>query len=467
MTTSRTIMVSLAGAACLIAMLYLTLSSDDASRHVIFATWGTPAEVNSFRRLVDHFNATRHPAHPVRLSHAEQSSYIERLFVMGAARSMPDVMHLDRKDLPLFVHRGLVEDLTPFIASDTAFSLSDFLPALIPGCGVNGTIYGIPHNFSTLVLYYNRDHFDAAGLSSPDSTWTWDSLRIAAQRLTRTNAAGAITRYGCYLNIIVQTLISQNGGSILNASLDSCIVASPEAEGAIRFMIDMSEQYHATWNTLAQDLLWDEMFIGGRCSMVATGRWAAAAYVAAMHPGSVGVAPLPRGRFRHGAAVNHMMVMSSESTKKQDAWAFITFLASDEAQRMVNDDGANIPARRSIVLSDAFLHHRLTPTMNNRVFLDELPTSVGWPFEQGPWLSGHTLQSQLDLVLRRVLLGQATIHQSLALMQARVNDAIALQRRTPHPVPFVGSVLWYLCCTGTLVATVFIVRSRIRRRHGT
>ena len=135
-------------------------------------------------------------------------------------------------------------------------------------------------------------------------------------------------------------------------------MASPATAGAVQFNIDLSEKYHVTWNILAQNLLWDDMFVGGRLSMVTNGRWAAGLYMRSMENNSVDVAPLPRGKYRRGAAVNHMMAISSESDKKSDAWEFVKFLVSETGQRMINEDGANIPALRSIVYSDEFLHHR-------------------------------------------------------------------------------------------------------------
>ena len=459
---SRGVVVSVVLLVVCTAALFFYLTSDDRSQHVVFATWGTPTEVESFQRLIDHFNATREPEHKVKLSHSEQSSYTEHLLVQAASKSLPDVVHLDRKDLPLFVHREMLEDLTPFIAGDTSFDIGRFLPELVPDGKFAGRFYALPHNFSTLVLYYNKDHFDAEGIPYPDSTWTWDSFLSAARRLTKHNASGNITRYGCFVHVIVPTMISQNGGMVLNETLDSCIIASPAAEEALQFLTDLSEKHHVTWNVLAQNLLWDDMFIGGRLSMIANGRWAAAWYMRSMQGGFVDVAPLPSGRFRRGAAVNHMMAISAGSAKKKEAWEFVKFLVSDAAQRMVNEDGANIPAIRSIVYSDEFLRHRTTPTMNNRVFLDELRYSVAWPYEQGPFLTQHTLVSQMDLAMRRILLGQASTMQSLRIMEENVNNVIANQHRVPDPRPFVGSLLFYIT-SGLVAMTLFAAWKRHSR----
>ena len=43
----------------------------------------------------------------------------------------------------------------------------------------------LPQNLSSLVVYYNRDLFDAAGVPYPEAGWTWAEFLDAAKALTR------------------------------------------------------------------------------------------------------------------------------------------------------------------------------------------------------------------------------------------------------------------------------------------
>ncbi|MEW6510144.1 MAG: sugar ABC transporter substrate-binding protein [Bacteroidota bacterium] len=447
--------------------LRIFLTGDEASQHLVFSTWGTPEEVETFRQLIDRYNSERHPTHSVVLAHSEQYQYTERLLVRAAAHSLPDVIHLDRKDLPLYTRKGLLEDLTLYIREDTSVTPDDFLPELIASCTVGGRYYALPHNFSTLVLYYNRDHFDAEGIPYPDTTWTWETLVNVSRRLTRTGAAGETIRFGCLMQIAFPILIYQNGGSILNAPLDSCVIASPEGVGSFQFAVDLSERHHVSWSMLAQNMQWDDMVVGGRLSMIATGRWAAPVYFRAMGPGVMDIAPLPRGKLRRGGATVHVMGIAAESDKKAEAWEFVKYLVSEEGQRLANKDGVSISARRSVAMSDEFLRHPAFPGLNSRVFLDELPASVVWPYEQGPYVSTYTLQSQLERAMRRVLLGEATVRESLLKMEEEVNNVIRASRQSAVPVPFVGSAVFYLCAASLIgVAGVAWVYGSRRRQRG-
>ena len=41
---------------------------------------------------------------------------------------------------------------------------------------VDGTIYGIPKDFNTLAVFYNKDLFDYAGVEYPNNDDTWDTF---------------------------------------------------------------------------------------------------------------------------------------------------------------------------------------------------------------------------------------------------------------------------------------------------
>ena len=451
------------GAACaLCAVLALTLSGGGGPGELVFSTWGTPSEIAGFRVLIEHYNATRHPRHPVRLSHAEQYQYTERLMVQAAARGLPDVIHLDRNDVPLFARMGLLEDLAPCIAGDTSFRRGDFFPELWDGCSSGKRTWAIPHNFSTLVLYYNRDQFDAAGIAYPDSTWTWETLLDAAKRLTRRGADSTTLRYGCLMQIAFSAMLLQNGGRVLDGAMDSCVIGSPECAGALSFAVDLSEKERVSWSMLAQNMQWDDMFAGGRLSMIANGRWALIPYVHAMGRGAVDVAPLPRGRTGGGAVACHVMAVSAQSAMPDEAWEFLRYLVSAEGERLVAEGGSSIPALRAAAMSDEILR---AEGVHGEVFIDELRGASPWPFVQGPYLSGYALQSRFEAAVRRVLLGTATPLSSLRTMEADVNALIRNARDVPRAREFAGSALSYLCAAIAAAAGAAVLRSVARKRR--
>ncbi len=85
-------------------------------------------------------------------------------------------------------------DLQPLIDADAAFDIDDYPPALLDLFRQNNALYGLPFTVNFRVLNYNRDAFDAAGISYPDRNWTLEDLMAAAQQLT--SGSGDEKRYG-------------------------------------------------------------------------------------------------------------------------------------------------------------------------------------------------------------------------------------------------------------------------------
>lgn len=61
--------------------------------------------------------------------------------------------------------------------------LDDLLPVVRESYSVDGDFYPVSVNVSTLLMYFNREHFRAAGLDPDDPPQTLDDLRTAAQAI--------------------------------------------------------------------------------------------------------------------------------------------------------------------------------------------------------------------------------------------------------------------------------------------
>jgi len=61
--------------------------------------------------------------------------------------------------------------------------LNSFYPALMENGKTKGKTWGIPFQRSTIVMYYNKDAFRAAGLDPEKPPATWDELVAAGKKL--------------------------------------------------------------------------------------------------------------------------------------------------------------------------------------------------------------------------------------------------------------------------------------------
>ena len=90
----------------------------------------------------------------------------------------------------------------------------NFLPQAIDEVTWNKVKYGVPLDIYTLVLIYNRDHFDEAGLPYPDAGYTWVQFAEDAAALTRPDGS----RYGLGFTVepwYVFAWLAEAGGDVV------------------------------------------------------------------------------------------------------------------------------------------------------------------------------------------------------------------------------------------------------------
>lgn len=63
---------------------------------------------------------------------------------------------------------------------------------------VNGKSYALPKYLSPAGVWYNKKHFEEAGIPEPTPEWTWDDFFATAKKLTQKDANGKVTRYGAF-----------------------------------------------------------------------------------------------------------------------------------------------------------------------------------------------------------------------------------------------------------------------------
>src|SRR5439155_7037199 len=106
-----------------------------------------------------------------------------------AAGTEADVFYADIFWIDSLMKTGKLLALDDLMAK-TGTKKEDFVSSLINAFTYNGKVYGIPKDFNTLGLVYNKDLFKAAGVAEPTNDWTWTDLSAAAKKLTSGSVVG-------------------------------------------------------------------------------------------------------------------------------------------------------------------------------------------------------------------------------------------------------------------------------------
>jgi len=187
--------------------------SASPSGGITFAIFGEPAELSAYESLVAAFEA-KYPEIDVQIQHTpSQGEYRRRLATEFTSGSPANVVLLNYRHMAAFAAGGSLEPLTPFLDKSAVLKKGDFYPTAINAFYYREQLYCLPQNLSSLVVYYNKDLFDAAGLAYPQAGWTWEDFVAAGRALTHGD------QYGIGVEPSLMRLapfVWQNGGELVD-----------------------------------------------------------------------------------------------------------------------------------------------------------------------------------------------------------------------------------------------------------
>ena len=135
--------------------------------------------------IVDRFNAT-HTDIQIELDNTPStwSDVATKLTTLTAAGMAPDIVTISSSYYPQFAAQGMLRDLSDYVEAN--LNKDDYYYNNIEGLYVGDALYGLPISIYTLVNYYNKTLYAAAGIETPSKDWnnTWtmeDWHKIAAQ----------------------------------------------------------------------------------------------------------------------------------------------------------------------------------------------------------------------------------------------------------------------------------------------
>ena len=111
--------------------------------------------------------------------------------------SSADVLFVDPATLtPEDTLAGYFLDLLPLAQSDPDLDAADFIPAVWQSYQWDGRLWALPLSADVILVTYDPETFDAAGLAYPNERWTLDDFANAARALTEYDADGSVLTPG-------------------------------------------------------------------------------------------------------------------------------------------------------------------------------------------------------------------------------------------------------------------------------
>ncbi len=368
----------------------LVACSRSGQAQVSFMVFGGPEELAAYESLVAAFHEAQSEIRVELRYVPDQAEYRRRLAADFSAGGAPDVMLLNYRRFASFAGQGGLQPVGDYLANSPLIQEGDFYSQTVDSFRFEGELWCIPQNMSSLVVYYNQDLFDAAGVAYPADDWTWQDFLVAAQRLTvDLDGDGRPEQYGAGIEPTLNRLapfIWQAGGELVDEPLNPTRLAldSPAAQAGMQWFVALQTVHKVVPDALAQSAESNESrFLNGTLAMYFNSRRGVPTY-RTITSFTWDVAPLPRGTQTAGILHSDGYCMAASSKEKEAAWRFIEFANSPAGQELVARTGRTVPSLRAVAESPAFLEPSQAPA-RSRVFLDTIegvrlvPVMANWP----------------------------------------------------------------------------------------
>lgn len=338
--THRGIVFSAAALTCLLACVSCGEKLPPGVVEIRYMAWGNPQQLALEESLCERFTA-ENPKIRVRFLRVPGSSYANKMVLMLASHTAPDVMRVDHYNFPELAEKDYFLDLSPYMKADKSFHESDFFPTAIQECKYKGDMYAMNVLFGGVMMSYNKTLLRKAGLEDPyalwqKGEWTWDRFREYARKMTTRAPDGRYLTFGALIPPFPTDLVAPlaYGAQILGPD-GHCHLDSP---GAMR-----------GWN------IWHEMETTDKCAPTAS---QAANSAFPFESGKVGMdfefigtavryrevikdfdwdtCPVPRGPAT-GATIlkGNQIVVCAETQHPEAAWKFVRFMTSRQTEELV------------------------------------------------------------------------------------------------------------------------------------
>lgn len=281
-----------------LAAFALSATASFAETNLTYMMWGDPPEIAVWEAIVGEFEAAN-PDIKVKVEVSDWDSYWDKLRVTTVGGNPPDVFAMDAPLYPDWQSRGSLLDLSPYLKAAPE-TLNGVYPGPLSAYQLAAGTFGLPRDFQTIVLFYNKAMFDAAGVAYPDDSWTLDDLRAAAKKLTiDKDGDGHTDQWGLGTELwdmepMWGPVVYSYGGAPISADFKKTTLGEAPAAEAWKFLADFRLDDGSVMSTEDLESYGNDGFLAGVAAMTFTGHWNVPGYSALTFDWDV--TPFPRAR---------------------------------------------------------------------------------------------------------------------------------------------------------------------------
>lgn len=367
----------------------------------------------TLQRMADAFH-TEYPNITVELETIGYDDYFTQMQTRVAGGTAPDCYELNIENFAAYANKGMLAEIS-------GVDISGLNDTALGAFNVNGKQYGLPESFSNVVLIYNKDLFDQAGVDYPTDDWTQDDLQNAAEKI---HALGEDI-FGIWQPITYNEfykVVAQYGGTLLNEDKTEFTINSVENVKAAQTLVDRVLVSNVQPNAVQQGGMGDwDMFMSGRLGMIPTGIWAFQTFTEGCDfAWDIVVEPGSTAKATH--FFSNCVVMNPETEYPEEVATWLAWLTASTASADIRlEAGWDLPALKDMEALSSYLE--VTPPENRQAVFKSLDYLV-----MPPVIEDYALMS--DIIGQKLAAasdGTLTVQEALDQAQAECEAQITLK----------------------------------------
>lgn len=446
-------------------------TAQQAGYLVNLEVWGIFDDSTVYSEIINQYKMINPYVGEIKYRKFSQDTYAQELLDALASGQGPDIFLINNSWLPSYVNK-LEPAPTPLVSEQDV--KNNFPDVVLTDFVENSKVYAVPLSVDSMALYYNKDMFNAAGITTPPRTWL--EFNSAVKKLTVIDSVGNIRQAGAAIGTasnvnratdLLSLLMLQNGVEMptkkgMLAKFDEGVIApdgnvTQAGEMALGYYTQFSKLSTTsniqnplyTWNARQHNSI--DAFAEGSVAMLFNYSWQNDGIRSKNSKLNYGISLVPqidpakpvsvanywgfgvaRNKVNPAAAVGtQSSAPVSNEVRTHEAWQFLRFLTLKNAG-MITLYNANTKNKKDFPINfdpaiDYLKRTQQPAARRDLIEMQKADSKLG-PFAQSNLVARHWYQADpanVDLIFNDVIdsvaRGDVSLHDGLVLAKNRVN----------------------------------------------
>lgn len=187
----------------------------------------------------------QNPGLKLQVDELDGNEMYPKVYAMAASGTVGDIVWTYLNNPPEHKAKGVMIALNDIIEAKN-FDTSVFWQSLRDALTLEGQLMAVPNHahFGTIVYYYNKNLYEAAGQDLPSVEWTVDDLVERSKAITQEPDTWGFRASGTGQEHI-PSYLRTFGGDLLNAEGTQCLLNDERSQAALRWLYDLRFTHNA------------------------------------------------------------------------------------------------------------------------------------------------------------------------------------------------------------------------------